>query len=53
MAKKESTPKGNDSSKGQVRKEHKIGDQVVPMAWQPSRDRTTTPPKRSNDKKDK
>jgi hypothetical protein len=49
MAKKESsTPKGG-SSKGQVRDSHSIGDKV--QAWQPTVDRTTTPPKGKDKKK--
>jgi hypothetical protein len=49
MAKKESsTPKGG-SSKGQVRDGHSIGDKV--KAWQPTVDRTTTPPKGDDKKK--
>ncbi len=52
MAKKqESTPKIKDNSRGQIREGHKIGDKVTPMAWQPTKDETTTPPKGGKDKK--
>jgi len=50
MAKKESSKPKGESSKGQVREGHRIGDNVSPKAWQPARDRTTKPPKGRNNK---
>ncbi|MCF8304093.1 MAG: hypothetical protein K9I94_12515 [Bacteroidales bacterium] len=54
MSKKEkSTPK-SDSAKGQTRKGHRIGEDKLNInAWQPTVDKTTTPPKKdvSKDKK--
>ncbi len=51
MAKKENTtPKVKNNSRGQIREGHKIGDRSAPKAWQPTTDRTTTPPKGGKDK---
>lgn len=52
-SKQSSSPKLNDS-KGQVREGHKIdGGNSTTRAWQPTTDRTTTPPpvKNNGDKK--
>jgi hypothetical protein len=46
--KESSTPKGG-SSKGEVRDGHIVSDKV--KAWQPTIDRTTTPPKGGDKKK--
>ncbi len=49
MAKKENSISKNRRSDGQVRKGHSIGDKV--KAWQPTVDKTTTPPKGGSGKK--
>jgi len=54
MAKKETSTSKSESAKGQTREGHIIGhDKVAPKAWQPTEDKTTTPPKKdvSADKK--
>ncbi len=54
MAKKENTKPKSESAKGQIRKGHKIGDDKLNInAWQPTVDKTTTPPKKdvTKDKK--
>lgn len=47
MAKKDrSVPKTSYGNKeGKLRDGHRVGDNSNPKAWQPIRDRTTTPPK--------
>lgn len=45
MAKKEiATPK-EKVNQGKVSDGHRIGDTIKPKAWQPTTDKTTTPPK--------
>lgn len=54
MAKKEKSSPKSDSAKGLIRKGHKIGDHKLNInAWQPTIDKTTTPPKKdvTKDKK--
>lgn len=48
-SKQSSSPKLSDN-KGQVREGHRIdGGIPIPKAWQPTIDRTTTPPPAKND----
>ena len=51
MAKEESSTHKSGNSKGQDRKGHQYGDRSSPKSWQPFIDRTTKPPKGSDEKK--
>lgn len=45
MSEKNNSNSNRGNNKSQIRQGHQIGDHVVPKAWQPTKDETTTPPK--------
>ncbi len=49
MAKKESSNPKNDNTK--KTSQESFGDKISPKSWQPTVDRTTTPPKGNIEKK--